>query len=172
MSFRRKGFGSRVDSPREAIAARRLDQAVEADPRRGKPVTLQSRPFSLDTTAYLKAAAGAPAWSQRLVRIERLRSDLEEQIRQAHQDLLHAQGAGPAELSPRWQAFLKRLDLAPINQLIDKHNAFYPIEAGLGMEWPSGRYLVPPGMQYPLPRLTAESLVEDVIGDSTDLGQV
>jgi hypothetical protein len=154
------------------MSAHRLQQASEADPQRGKPITLQSRPFALDTTAYLRAAAGAPAWSRRLVRIERLRAEMLEQLRIAQRELSPPGGAGPATRASGRQAVLQALDLAALNELIDKHNAFYPIEAGLGMEWPSGRYIVPPGMQFPLPRVTLDALIRELARGPADADDI
>lgn len=158
MRLRRFGRG-RVDSPREAAAAARLDREAREGTLAGKPLVLHARPFYLDTTAYLRAAAGPPAWSTRLARIQRLRADLKERVHSAWNE--HVAGAAPQapEAGMAWSCFVESLDLGPINDLIEKHNAYYPLEAGLRMEWPSGRYLVPRGMEYPMSPVTRESLL-------------
>jgi hypothetical protein len=151
----------RIDSPRESELARRLSETAPAAETAGRPLSIHASPFGMSVADYLRAAAGAPAWSRRLVRLQNLEAELREQIEAAWQEHRRRFAAEPQVLAAAWRAHLAAIDLAPINELIDKHNAYYPIEAGLRMQWPSGRYLLPSGARYPLDRITPESLLAE-----------
>lgn len=153
---------ARVDSALESAAGHRLLDETERSALAGKPLVLHARPFPLDTNAYLKAAAGPPAWSARLARIQRLLEELESQVETAWRQRLRNPSISLQDSSADWRRFLERLDLAPLNDLIDKHNAYYPVEAGLRMEWPSGRFIVPPGILFPMPQVTVEALFRSI----------
>jgi len=79
--------------------------------------------FTLTTAERARAiVAGAPAWSVRLRRIERL----EEELVTALVTLAFRTGS-PPEVLPR----VLTVKLATLNELIAVHNAYYPIEANL-----------------------------------------
>ena len=70
------------------------------------------RNFTLTTEERIRAiVAGPPAWSLRKRRIEDLEEELGEEV---HEPTIH---------------FDRKLAL--LNDLIDKHNRYYPIEANL-----------------------------------------
>jgi len=130
-----------------------------------RPLTIHASPFFLEMAAYLKAAAGSPAWSRRLVRIQRLGDELRERLLAARSEYGMRFAGRPEELTTAWRRYVAEVDLSEMNEMIDKHNLYYPIEAGLRMQWPSGRYILPEGMQFPLPRLTAETLLAEFPAD-------
>jgi Rad3-related DNA helicase len=159
MTLRGRG-GRRVDSPREEALERRLRQATPDATEPPKPLEIRSSPFVLEASDYLKAAAGPPAWSARLLRLQQRFESLYADLENAREALRERYGSQLQERDAAWRAHVESLDLTNINSLIEKHNAYYPIEAGLRMQWPSGRYILPGGVQYPMPLLTAASLLE------------
>lgn len=167
--FPRRG-SRRVDSPREQDLARRIDQTAPAVETSVRPLQLNSSPFSISVADYLKAAAGPPAWSRRLVRIQNLQNALREQLDVAWREHSLRFAAQPQARAAAWRAYVGAIDLAPLNDLIEKHNAYYPIEARLRMQWPSGRYLLPTGAQYPLEHVIVDALLEEYPPDVTREG--
>lgn len=153
--------GKRVDSPRERNLAARLDQASPSGASEPRRLSIHSSPFAIDVAAYLRAAAGPPAWSRRLVRIQQLEADLRLELQSAWEDHRARFADRPYLLRDSWNEHLNQVDLSAVNELIDKHNLYYPIEAGLRMQWPSGRYILPSGVQFPLPRLTVDRLLAE-----------
>ncbi len=149
----------RVDSPRENELARRLSETAPPAETAGRPLHIHASPFGMSVADYLKAAAGAPAWSRRLVCLQSLDAELRAQIEATLAEQRERFAGRPEALAAAWRAHLQSLDLSAINAVIDKHNAYYPIEAGLRMQWPSGRYLLPSGVTYPLAHVTAETLL-------------
>lgn len=161
----------RIDSPRENELAARLEEDRQHNPLTGRPLTAHASPFALEVKDYLRAAAGAPAWSQRLARIHQLQTELHEGLRSAYAEHRRRFGARPRDFAQRWRTHLAALDLAPLNLLIEKHNAYYPIEANLRTHWPSGRYLLPRGIEYPQARVTLAALLERYPSESADASE-
>ena len=155
--FRRAGRP--LSSPFEIELAQRLDAGRSGEQPANRPLNVRSSPFALTAADYLKAAAGPPAWSARLARIEALRLELDQQLSVELAAVRERLSDSPDRLAAAWHAYVAALDLAPLNQLIAKHNDYYAIEAGLRMQWPSGRYLLPEGVEYPIEPLTVESLL-------------
>jgi hypothetical protein len=157
-----RSFGRRgrpLSSPFERQIADHLDAAREGEQKAGRPLRINSGPFPIDAAAYLRAAAGPPAWSRRLARLETLRAALDERL-QRELDEFRERLSDVKQREAAWRAHLATLNLDELNQLIDKHNAFYAIEARLRMQWPSGRYILPEGVEYPLAKITVASLLE------------
>jgi hypothetical protein len=107
------------------------------------------RNFTLSIEERLRAyAQGAPGYIRRRRRIE----DLEDRlIRQLAAAQAPAQAAASAEVVS---------DLALLNDLIVKHNRYYPIEANLPIDVQTRRLVERGGTPWrPLPAVTAADLL-------------
>jgi hypothetical protein len=153
--------GRRIDSPRERELAARIDRAIDHIATAGKSLTISASPYPVEVAGYLRAAAGPPAWSRRLARIQQLISELRESLAIALAEHRIRFSGRSQQLQQSWQRHVAAIDLASINELIDKHNLYYPTEAQLRMQWPNGRYILPQGMQFPMPRLTSAALLQE-----------
>jgi len=78
---------------------------------------------------------------------------LVEQARSHHPDDAVAVAAEVEELA-------RRIDLSRANELIDLHNRYYPCEANLPMDPPTGRYLESGEPWVPLAHMTFGTLLE------------
>jgi hypothetical protein len=120
--------------------------------------------FSLTLEERIKGYSGPPAWSVRLRRIEDEHAGLVARLLEAW-PAVEAEHAGD-----RWaavDALVAQAAAAPelprLNGLIDTHNRYYPCEGNLAMDPRTGAYLERGRPWTPLPRVTAESLVEEAI---------
>jgi hypothetical protein len=106
------------------------------------------RNFTLSVEERLRAyAQGVPGYIRRRRRIEDLEARLLAAIAAAAEPLEAAASSAVAQ------------DLAALNDLIARHNRFYPIEANLPVELRTGR-LIDRGVPWrPLPAVTAADLV-------------
>jgi len=107
------------------------------------------RNFTLSIEERLRAyAQGAPGYIRRKRRIE----DLEERlIRQLAAALVPSKAAASAEVVA---------DLALLNDLIAKHNRYYPIEANLPIDVQTRRLVERGGTPWrPLPAVTLADLL-------------
>jgi hypothetical protein len=98
--------------------------ADERSERSAAPV----RNFTLSLAERIRGMAGPPAWSVRLRRIEDLEAKIAELVRALSNEEL-ARDTLPKRLEAM------RLSL---NELIEKHDAYYPIEANLPRQFPTG----------------------------------
>lgn len=96
--------------------------------------------FRISLEARVRAAAGIPAYMRRKRRIEDLMAALREQVEQVREQALSS-GSSVAQAQQQAQTFAQSLDLCLLNDLIDRHNRFYPIEANLPTDVRTGRMM-------------------------------
>jgi hypothetical protein len=100
------------------------------------------RNFTLSVEERVRAlTSGVPAWSARKRKIEDEEARLVAELVELH-DALVAKASPPAAIERSLIAAAGAFDLDKLNELVLKHNRYYPIEANLPMD-PRGRgYLV------------------------------
>jgi hypothetical protein len=108
------------------------------------------RNFTLSLAERVRAQEGVPAHLRRKRAIEDGAAALVKLLRERRGD-----GATEEQL----RRFASRLDLTKLNDLVDRHNRWYPIEANLPIDPRSGRSLDGDRPFAPLPLFTAESLL-------------
>jgi hypothetical protein len=110
--------------------------------------------FKISLDARVRAAAGVPAYMRRKRRIE----DLEEAMRQAlvevYQQALEDNGGDEAAAKSTMQQRARDMDLGLLNDLIDRHNRYYPIEANLPSDVKTGKLMVAGKPWEPLALMT------------------
>ncbi len=110
--------------------------------------------FKISLDARVRAAAGVPAYMRRKRRIE----DLEEAMRQAlvevYQQALEDNGGDEAAAKNTMQQRAREMDLGLLNDLIDRHNRYYPIEANLPSDVKTGKLMVSGKPWEPLALMT------------------
>ena len=110
--------------------------------------------FKISLDARVRAAAGVPAYMRRKRRIE----DLEEAMRQAlvevYQQALEDNGGDEQAAKSAMQQRAREMDLGLLNDLIDRHNRYYPIEANLPTDVKTGKLMVSGKPWEPLALMT------------------
>jgi hypothetical protein len=96
--------------------------------------------------------AGIPAWAARRRRIEDLDAEIRRDVALAQEKA----GRALLELPPIAK---KRLDA--MNELIDKHNRYFPIEANLKFDYHTGRLLEGGEPWRPMPKRRAEEYYDE-----------
>jgi hypothetical protein len=152
-------------SRREAETDALLRESIRAAGLEGKPLHLRSTPFTQDPGAVLGGMLGPPAWALRLKQIHDQREALTATLRAAWPEHARRFQGRPAEFADRWRTFVRKLDLATLNNLIAKHNDYYPIEARLRILYPTNKYYVPAGIEWPQRELTVEAILEEYPAD-------
>lgn len=126
-----------------------MEKKTERQPR-PQPIDTVAPPrnFTLSLEDRLRAyAQGVPGYMRRRRRIEDLEAKLIEKL---------AAAPAPAEVAASGEVVA---DLALLNELIDRHNRYYPIEAQLAIDVRTRR-LVERGVPWrPLPSVTAADLL-------------
>jgi hypothetical protein len=125
------------------------------------------RNFSLGTDERVRALVGGPpAFARRL----RLIEDLEEGIVRAIAELCAKVGAGvDLEAHARAAAPVKAIER--LNDLVRRHNRYYPVEANLAMHPRTGEIVDRTGRPWrPMPPRTIDELVARAVGRAREAG--
>jgi deoxyribodipyrimidine photolyase-like uncharacterized protein len=140
----------------ERRVADRLEQDLEGSPVKGKPLDRRLRNFSLAADRYALSLAGPPAHSRRLREIEEEIAAQEESLR-AEWERLARRHRGDAEGFARaWRDRAGRWRFDAVNELIARHNLFYPVEARLPMDPRTRDFVLVGGKPYRIRPLDRE----------------
>lgn len=108
------------------------------NPLRGKPLRQRLRPAGVDTASYIGALGGPRPYMVRLRTIDDLEREHLERLEEAYRETPRA----------RWGRLAERWDFYEINDLIDRHNRYFPIESGLPMDPRTGDFATLGGRPY------------------------
>ncbi|MFO0589368.1 MAG: hypothetical protein U0441_17655 [Polyangiaceae bacterium] len=107
----------------------------------------------------IRAANGPPAYSVRLRRIEDMQAAFVRELRAVYDGALAALG-DPERASRRLFTRAALLDIAKLNDLIERHNRYFPTEADLPMDPRTGKVMFGLDPWEPMSPVTVESLVK------------
>ena len=144
----------RPETPRDRRQREGLEEDLRSHPQRGQRVPLRLRNFLPAADAYLAATRGPRPYMLRLREIESRIAWHEAELRDRW--LALAEGcADTEEFAQRWRAMASTLAFDEVNDLIERHNRWYPIEANLAMDPRTGDYVLVRGRDYRLAPLDA-----------------
>ena len=146
----------RGPSDLERRAADKLEQDLEGSPVKGKPLERRLRNFSLVADRYALSLAGPPAHSRRLREIEEEIAAHEGSLEAAWEDLAGAHAGDREGFARAWRELAARWRFDAVNELIVRHNLFYPAEARLPMDPRTRDYVQVGGRPYRIRPLDAE----------------
>jgi hypothetical protein len=144
---------------RELREAERLDEDLEDSPLVGKPLPRRLRNFTHSPEAYALAIAGPPAHARRLREIEDLVAGHEEELRRDWEELRRSQPDAEVR-ARRWREYAARKSFYAVNDLIERHNRWYPAESKLPMDPRTGDFVKRAGRSYRLEPLDADWVLE------------
>ena len=149
----------REDAPRAQTARERrqlegLEDDIRSSPLRSRPLPLRLRNFRPSAEGYLASLGGPLPYMVRLREIEEMTA--------AHERALEGERARltaelPAErVAGAWRAAVEAWSFDEVNDLIGRHNRWYPVEARLPMDPRRRDYVLVNGRDYRLRPLDAE----------------
>ena len=112
---------------------RRIERAFEDPEIVGKPLSRRARQTRRSVEAYLKAGV-LPRYMERLREIESETEDHKKRLERAYRALQQEHSGDPATFTRRWRARARSWRFDRVNQLIEEHNEWYPIESQLPMD--------------------------------------
>ena len=140
----------------ETPAQRRDLQGLEEDlvdhPLAGKPLRRRYRNFAADAGSYLASLGGPRPYMARLREIDRQTAEQEVALAAAYAERGHDEA--------EWTAVAVSWDFGEVNELIDRHNRWYPIESRLPLDPRTGEYVLVNGRQYRRAPLDATWVLE------------
>lgn len=134
-------------TPRERRELDGLAQDVRANALRGRPLRLRLRNFTTTVEDYFVSLGGPLPFVIRLREIDALVERHEEELAARWHEL--AAVADDADgFSRRWRELVAGISFDEVNDLIDRHNRWYPAEARLPMDPRRGDYVLVNGKDY------------------------
>ncbi len=98
--------------------------------------------FKISLDARVRAAAGVPAYIRRKRRIEELEEALKQALDEIYQEAFAEADGDEQTARAVLQDNAKRMDLGLLNDLIERHNKYYPIEANLAVDMHTGAFMM------------------------------
>jgi hypothetical protein len=145
-------WGVRDVTPPSQRERERLERDRDVNPLVGKPLRRRLRNFRPEADTYLASFGGPLPYMQRLRQIE---ADTER-----HLERLAEAYAEQRSDPDRWLKTLARWDFEDVNELIERHNRWYPLEARLAMDPKTRDYVRVGGRPYWREPLTAAWALE------------
>jgi hypothetical protein len=142
-----KEGGVHEGTPRTQAADRLLHEDLTGSPLKGKPLRRVLRNFRPDVASHVGALGGPLPYMQRLGEIERLTAEHERELADEWLALAD-EVSDPAEFARAWRAAAERRRFDEVNDLIGRHNRFFPIEARLRMDPRTGDFVRIGGRHY------------------------
>jgi hypothetical protein len=152
-------WGVRDVTPRSAAERKKLVDDVDLNPLTGAPLKRRIRRFRAEADRYLASLGGPLPYMQRLRDI-----DLAVEAHTRRLAEAYAQHGGDPE---RWLQIATRWDFGEVNDLIVRHNRWYPVEARLAMDPRTRDYVNVGGRSYRRELLDADWVLERFPADST-----
>jgi hypothetical protein len=143
----------RARTPRERRQLEGLREDLRSSPLGGLPIPLRLRNFRPEADAYLASLGGPRPYMLRLREIEGLTAAHEHALRAEHERL--AGTLSPDEFPRAWRAVAEAWRFDEVNDLIDRHNRWYPVESRLPMDPRRGDFVLVNGRDYRLRKLDA-----------------
>ncbi|MGH3072949.1 MAG: hypothetical protein ACRDNB_11885 [Gaiellaceae bacterium] len=140
------------ETPRDRRNLQALTEDMCDSPLKGRRLPLRLRNFRPDAGSYLASLGGPLPYMARLRDIDAMTLEHELALREEYERI----GRDPAA----WAACARRWNFAEVNELIDRHNRWYPAERRLPMDPRTGDYALVNGRSYRRRRLDASWVLE------------
>ena len=148
---------ARVQTVRERRQLEGVAEDLRSSPLRGRPLPLRLRNFRPSADGYLASLGGPLPYMVRLREIEALTAE-HEQALAAERDRLAA--ASPERFDEMWRDVVARWSFDEVNDLITRHNRWYPAESRLPMDPRRRDFALVNGRDYRLRPLDAAWALE------------
>jgi hypothetical protein len=128
------------ETPRDRRNLEGLEEDLRSSPLRGRELGLRLRNFRPDVGSYLASLGGPLPYMARLREIDALTRRHEEELDDAYET------CGGDEQA--WLRLVVAWDFGDVNELIERHNRWFPAEARLPMDPRTGDYALVNGRSY------------------------
>jgi hypothetical protein len=128
------------ETPRDRRDLESLEADLRDSPLRGRELPVRLRNFRPDAGSYLASLGGPLPYMTRLREIDALTIQHEQRLEEAYELL--------GDDSDGWRALAHGWDFTEVNELIDRHNRWYPAESRLPMDPRTGDYALVNGRSY------------------------
>jgi hypothetical protein len=137
---------------------RLIEESFE-DPEFGPHIERTSLQRRRSVEGYLNAG-GPPRWMERLGQIDRGIARETRRLQEAHRALAARCRDDADRLAREWRSAAERWDFGELNELIEQHNEWFPIERRLPIDLRTRDYVLVHGRSYRRPLLDAGWVLE------------
>jgi hypothetical protein len=121
------------DTGRSSVE-RLLEKNLIDDSGLGKPLSRRAATTQRSVESYLKSGV-RPRWMERVAEIDQGIAAERRRLERAYRTLLAESGSDRAGFARRWRDLVRAWRFPPeLNDLIEQHNEWYPVEANLPMD--------------------------------------
>jgi len=145
-------WGVRDVTPPSQRERERVEADLELNPLVGRAIKRRLRNFKPEADTYVASLGGPLPYMQRLRAI-----DTETEVHLERLRAAYAENGGDPD---RWRRLAETWNFVEVNDLIDKHNRWYPIEARLPMNPRSRDFVQVGGRPYRRRPLDARWVLE------------
>ena len=111
-----------------------VDADRDLNPLVGTPLRRRLRNFRAEPDNYIASLGGPLPYMRRLRQIELEIEQHERQLGEAWRELAESCAGDEGAFAARWRRASERWSFDAVNDLIDRHNRWYPAEARLPMD--------------------------------------
>ena len=141
-------WGVREENARERRERRILERDLAGAPYKDRRIRTRAHPFGPSPEGYVASLGGPLPYMIRLREISAETEAHERALEQEWRELAAACAGDAAAFARRWQFVARRWNFAAVNDLIERHNRFYPAEARLPMDPRTRDYALVNGEPY------------------------
>jgi hypothetical protein len=127
--------------------AERLLDKNRAPEDAGRALSRHARQYQRTLEGYLQAGH-RPRWMERLGEIDFGVARERRRLQRAYETLRAQCGGEPAEFARRWRELARGWPFDDVNDLIERHNEWYPVERQLPMDPRTRDYVLIHGRSY------------------------
>ncbi|MGN6799146.1 MAG: hypothetical protein ACTHKS_13485 [Gaiellaceae bacterium] len=144
-------WGIRDVTPASAVEREKLLDEVDLNPLATRPLKRRVRRFRAEPDRYLASLGGPRPFMRRLRQIDDEIEALTTRLAQAYAERTD---------DAAWRRLAERWDFGEVNDLIERHNRYYPIEARLPMDPRTRDYVKIGGRTYRRAPLDAQWILD------------
>lgn len=158
------GFIDRIsrNNARDRLIREKLESHPFSDKCIGKPLNIISVNFTVPLEKTIMSYAGIPEYIQRAKLVEEKTTKIKSDLKLQYDKLEKRVGNNRIKFNKSWENILKSYNFQDINQLIEKHNLFYPQEANLRMDFDTGEYLLGSDIWRKTPLFSVSLILEEL----------
>jgi hypothetical protein len=153
-------WGVREENARERRERRILERDLAGAPYKNRRVRPRAHPFGPSPEGYVASLGGPLPYMLRLREIEEETEAHERALEEEWRTLAAESGEDADRFARRWRSRARRWNFTEVNDLIERHNRFYPAEARLPMDPRTRDYALVNGEPYRKQLLTAEWVLD------------
>jgi hypothetical protein len=138
---------TKPETPKERHQREALEADLAESPLKGRPLRSRLRNFRPGEQSYLAALGGPLPWMRRLRQIEDAIELHDRMLEAAWRDLAAVSGDAD-DFAARWRDVARAWRFDEVNDLIERHNRFFPAEARLPMDPRTRDFVLVNGRPY------------------------